>query len=139
MKHQDFVAAVKSYVGTPFAHQGRCPGKGLDCVGVLVCAAHESGLSKADFLRYSEEPDGTLLKNLEPHLKRVEDGSMLVGDTLVIRYASEPTHIMVIVGFDPKGRPRVVHSLNRDGVVSHHLDALWMRRIVAVYRFEEGD
>ncbi len=43
MKREDFVRVARSYIGTPFHHQGRLPGVGLDCAGVIVCALAECG------------------------------------------------------------------------------------------------
>ena len=42
-KRSNFVEAAKSYTGTKFIHQGRTPHVGLDCAGVVICAAQEAG------------------------------------------------------------------------------------------------
>lgn len=42
-KRTKFVEAAVSYIGTPFVHQGRIPHLGLDCAGLIICAAIEAG------------------------------------------------------------------------------------------------
>ena len=37
------VETALTYLGTPFRHQGRTPGIGLDCAGLIICSANESG------------------------------------------------------------------------------------------------
>lgn len=34
----DFLLATRALLGTSFQHQGRVPGVGLDCAGLVVCA-----------------------------------------------------------------------------------------------------
>jgi cell wall-associated NlpC family hydrolase len=41
----NMVLAARECLGTPFQHQGRVPGVGLDCVGVAIYAAREVGLN----------------------------------------------------------------------------------------------
>ena len=43
----EFIAAARSYLRTPYGHQGRMPGVLLDCVGVPICAARQVGLKPA--------------------------------------------------------------------------------------------
>lgn len=39
------VAAARACLGTPFRPQGRVPGLGLDCVGLVLVAARAAGLA----------------------------------------------------------------------------------------------
>lgn len=43
LSRPDFLASVRTYLGTPYAHQGRTPGQRLDCLGVVLCALKEQG------------------------------------------------------------------------------------------------
>ena len=38
---EDVVREAKTWLGTPFHHQGRLKGVGVDCAGVIVCVAKE--------------------------------------------------------------------------------------------------
>lgn len=56
------VQAARSFVGTPFAHQGREPGKALDCIGIALSAAKLRGFDLPDWPLYqSSSPSGTRL------------------------------------------------------------------------------
>ena len=37
------IAAARACIGTPFHHQGRRPGAGLDCIGLIVIALRAAG------------------------------------------------------------------------------------------------
>lgn len=60
------IVAARSYIGTPFVHQGRQPGLGLDCVGMVFCAFLAAGwqplwTATADAIwrpEYPDPPDG---------------------------------------------------------------------------------
>ncbi len=67
----ELLATARSYIGTRFHHQGRLKGKGIDCLGLLVCVAQELSLvardgshfSAADKIDYSHQPDTQALRN----------------------------------------------------------------------------
>ena len=52
----DFIKCALSYKGTKFIHQGRVPHVGLDCVGLLVCAAQEAGYNVTSPTTYKRTP-----------------------------------------------------------------------------------
>lgn len=55
---------AKSFVGTPFRHQGRSPQFGLDCAGVLVCALEGVGIAVNDCRIYDRVPPRDLLRSM---------------------------------------------------------------------------
>ncbi len=67
----ELIATARSYIGTRFHHQGRLKGKGIDCLGLLVCVAQElslvardgSNFSDADRIDYSHQPDTQALRH----------------------------------------------------------------------------
>ncbi len=125
----EFVAAARAYIGTPFVHQGRSR-HGLDCVGLVVCAARDAGLSLVDRMDYSPDPGSLLIKELVLQLVEVPDKQP--GDVLLMRFQGEPQHSAVLAG------DTVIHGYATVGkVVEHRLDAKWQRRIVSVYRLRE--
>jgi len=59
------VEEALSYVGTPFRHLGRKPGIGLDCAGLIICAANNVGYNIDAPTVYSRRPrPKELLNNL---------------------------------------------------------------------------
>lgn len=57
----DIVKAAKTYLGTTHIHQGRKPGVGLDCIGVIVCAGRAVGLRIEDCTTYGPRANPRLL------------------------------------------------------------------------------
>lgn len=96
-----FVETVLSYVGTPFHHQGRLPGVGLDCPGPIICAARHHGLVAPNFdvTAYSRIPDGvTLQAHCETYMDRVQLDDAQPGDVILAGFRNgPPQHLGVIV------------------------------------------
>jgi len=55
-------ATAMAYVGTPYRHQGRSPGTGLDCVGIVVCALQAMGVPVNDRRTYRNVPPRSMLR-----------------------------------------------------------------------------
>lgn len=56
---EQIAARALGFVGTPFRHQGRLPGVGLDCLGVVVFAC---GACSDDRRDYGRLPDARALR-----------------------------------------------------------------------------
>lgn len=125
------LAAARETLGTPFRHQGRLVGVGLDCAGVACYVAERLGLRYDAPLDYPREPyrgqlRGTL--DAQPCLTPTRDPQP--GDVLLMRFAREPQHVGIMTDIG------VLHSYEAIGrVVEHRLDDVWSARIVAAYRF----
>lgn len=135
----DVVRVARSYLGTPFRHQGRMPGEYLDCGGVLVCASRDLGLVEADFdvTGYARTPDGeSLIARSDEHMTRVSREAMQPGDAVVIRWGRYPQHFGIL-GDYVHGGLSIIHAYcNADGigkVIEHQFDDLMRRRFVAAY------
>src|SRR5687767_14104668 len=100
------VAAARSWIGTPFAHQGRTrgPNGGVDCVGVVIKVAQELGLSEFDTRGYTAAPDAVEMQRLlEAHLDYVPAPARLnvrPGDVLWFR-APQPQHLAIVTEVSP--------------------------------------
>ena len=65
------VRMARDYLGTPYHHQARLKGHGIDCVGLVVCVARELGVLPfdVDVTGYSRIPDGkALMHHLHAHM-----------------------------------------------------------------------
>lgn len=124
-------AAGRRYVGTPFRHQGRMPGHGLDCVGVIVCIGRELGLFQYDVSGYARQPASW--SSLGRHVEAagfVRVDVARAGDVYLMAIVDRPQHVALATD---RG---LLHAwLQARRVVEHGLDALWQSRIVATYRF----
>jgi cell wall-associated NlpC family hydrolase len=128
----EIVSTARRCLGTPFRHQGRRPGRGLDCVGVIAWTARELGLSCYDVTNYSRLPQGrALLRHLEEAgMVEVEAAKAGPGDVVAMRFQREVQHLALLTD---RG---MLHAYYGAGaVVEHRLDATWRGRIVAAFRF----
>lgn len=141
----EIVQAAREWVGTPFRHQGRLQGQGVDCIGLVAGVARSLALLPAaqiDAIEarhsgYGREPaKGMLERALDDVLVRVARADMQSGDVLLMRFVREPQHVAIL---DLEGEvPYIVHAYQ--GVqrcVHHRLDEAWARRIVRAYCFPE--
>jgi NlpC/P60 family putative phage cell wall peptidase len=126
------VQAARACIGTPFHHQGRVSGIGLDCIGLVVHALKCAGLHIEDSTDYGRQPEG---KRLEAALRahgytRVED--IQAGDILLFRIKREPQHVALAISSDT-----MVHAYAPAGrVVESGLGETWHRRLVSVFRYQ---
>lgn len=130
MLRSEISVAALALVGTPFHAQGRLPGVGLDCLGVIVCVARALGVVHQDKVAYPMRPDGTLMPELDRQFTRVHDDPQ-EGDVLLMAFAGEPHHVAIVVD---SGRIVHAYSTVRKCVVQAYTDH-WRSKVRAVYRF----
>jgi len=131
------VELAQSFIGTPFVHQGRVPGHGLDCVGILAIIGQDLGLMSYDETVYPREPDGKRLRlGLEQHYIRVLLDEVQPGDILLFWIGSNqrPQHVGI------RTQTGLVHAHSSLGrVVEHGFSPRWQRQVVAAYKFPGVD
>lgn len=135
------VETARSWIGTPFHHQARCKGAGVDCVGLVLCVAKELGYVAQDFdvLGYSRRPDGvTLMHHLHAQLDEVSQADMRPGDVVCVAFDALPQHVGV-VGDYLHGGLSIIHADSRHKrVVETRLMFGAAMRFVAAFRFGDG-
>jgi hypothetical protein len=123
---------ARETLGTPFKHQGRICGVGLDCVGVGVHIAKRAGLDYQDLPAYPRSPFRNLLTdtlNSQDCLQLTSELSE--GCFLLMKFFKEPMHLAYCAG------ENIIHSYESVGrVVEHRLDSKWKSRIVKIYRIK---
>lgn len=122
------------YLDTPFHHQGRLKGIGIDCAGLIVCIAKELDLPYADMKNYARIPDGKslreILKNNTAKEKTLNEAQP--GDILLMRFLNEPQHVALLM---PNNQ--IIHSyMAVDKVTIHNFDDKWKKRVLSVYEYK---
>lgn len=132
MTPESIMAAARECLGTPFHHQGRVLGVGMDCAGVLVHILQRHNLPYTDERGYPRFPYHGLMQRIldgQPSLKRIARSEIAMGDVLLMRYKAEPQHVAIY------GGKTIVHGSSEHGrCVEHTLDGSARLRVTAAYR-----
>ena len=113
------VDSARTWLGTPFVHQGRLKHKGVDCIGLVIGVARELAITDSDFdvTGYSRDPDGKSLIRLSlVHMSQISRESMQPGDVVVVRFGDHPQHFGV-VGNYKHGGLSIIHAAMKNGAV----------------------
>ena len=125
------IVAARHCLGTPFHHQGRLPGVGLDCIGLIVVALRATGMQVHDRSDYGRRPDGHSLVAALLKQGAVKSTVIAAGDVLLFRYDGQPQHAALATGPDT-----LIHSFAPAGaVVETAIGLYWRRRLTGIYRF----
>lgn len=133
MTREQILSAARELIGTPWAHQGRTPGVGIDCAGVVLHILKLNGITY-DVSGYPYEPNGELTLHADACLTRIPKAAFQPADVLVFRIKRLPQHVALATD---KG---ILHSFNRGAstlsrVVETGLTDQWRAHIVAAYKF----
>jgi NlpC/P60 family putative phage cell wall peptidase len=142
LTRHDVVAEARSWIGTPYRHQGRLKGVGVDCLGLIVGVARALGLADKDADGYGAIPsDNRLRAALEAEMDRVPTGSLREADVLLIAWKRWPAHLAIATETAPA--IRIVDALRTVGrCCEYRAPEEWFAaapgggpRLVGVYRF----
>ena len=126
MEHLDVVERVErlavvqealTWLGTPYLHQGRIRGAGVDCGQLLECVFEGAGVIQPT--KIEDYPhDWHLHRSEERYLETVErvahkvDRDPLPGDIILYRFDKAISHGAIVVAW-----PTLIHSYIRLGVI----------------------
>jgi NlpC/P60 family putative phage cell wall peptidase len=133
------VAIARSWIGTPYRHQGALRGVGCDCLGLIRGVWRElygaepeaPGPYGMDWAERSGEE--RLYAAAERHCGLdIGRAKMQPGDLILFRwqagYAAKHAGIL-------SGERRFIHAYEQAGVIESALVPAWEKRIAAVFRF----
>lgn len=134
---QLFIQHARSYIGTPFVHQGRTR-QGVDCVGFLIVVAREFNLIDPDYdyTNYGKFNDPKiLLRELDRFMIRKSIKERIEGDIVCFALPSFPCHVAIC-----SNQNKIIHALNtRKKVVEHTLTSSWEKKICSCYEIPGVD
>lgn len=122
------IEAARAYLGVPWVHQGRTR-KGIDCLGLPVCVAHDLGWTTLDYTAYAERKPNWphLFKLIAQCMDKINPAEMGLADVLVFQCNQMP-HVAIV---GDKGAPwSLIHSHQGAGkVVEAIYDTAWVQRV----------
>ena len=127
---QDIIDTARGYLNTPFHHQARVKGVGIDCAGLLICVARDLGLEHYDVQGYSRVPSGNdFERHLSANLDRITE--IETGCVLLMTFDVDPQHVAICTSTDT-----IIHAYyDVRKVTEHRIDAMWRSRIRGIFRF----
>lgn len=132
----EFIAEARTWLGTPFHHQGRLKGVGVDCAGLVIGVARDLGLSTWDVDGYGMVPNGRHLRQLANSvMNQIPRAELSPGDVVLMKWVSFPQHVAIITPGAGLGGLGLLHSYAKIGkCLEHGLTQDWWDRIVQAYR-----
>lgn len=129
------IICARSYIGTPFHHQGRTKFVGVDCVGLVVGVAKSLNLFDHDYLGYAKHPDGeTLTRELGKVCEELTPDEILPGDVLCFYStprSQTPQHIAIMA----EDGDSMIHAHSSSARVVETPLGRWVDRVVCCYRY----
>jgi cell wall-associated NlpC family hydrolase len=133
------VAEARSWIGTPYLHDGRLKGVGVDCAGLLAACLIDLGVPIDDRRGVGRgDVFEEMMATVRSHADLVEDldfdpARWRPGDALVFRCRTVFNHMAIY-----SGSGTMIHSYSDPSVcrvVEHPVDARWMHRLHSVWRY----
>lgn len=135
----EIVTEARRWLGTPFKHQGRVMGEGVDCGGVVVMLARRFGLDQdyTDPVGYPSQPHNDYMERLlDRYTIPVRPVERRAADILTFSFGRHLHHIGILSAPD-----RVIHAWN-DGqgcVIESRLTGSFAHGMRRVYKFRGLD
>lgn len=137
---KQIVDCSRTYLNTPFRHQGRIKGLGVDCAGFLLCVCQEmnvKGIPFEQYMNYDPYPtDDTVLRECRKNFKEIPVDTIQPGDILCMRSPTVPCHVGLVTDLRPG--LGLIHAYSEraiNKVCEHTLEITWRRRITAAFQF----
>lgn len=134
---QQIVESAREWIDTPFHHQARLKGVGVDCVGLVIGVARELALINATFdvVGYPRVPDGTsLMQIVREHMTEIPRERMQVGDVIVVSFDRDPQHLGIL-GDYRHGGFSIIHAAGLTGrVIETRLMFTEQMKFVSAFR-----
>lgn len=133
----DVVREARAWLGTPWRHQGRRKGIGVDCVGFIAEVARSVGLMDVqEAANYRRRPNGqTLRSKLDAYLIAIQPQDLRAADVVLLATHETPDHVGLIGDYPVRDEVSLIHAyLPARKVIEHRIDATWAARIVGAYR-----
>ncbi len=130
------VAKARELIGTPYQHQARLPGIGMDCAGPVIWVGQQLGFLPLDLevSDYGRQPTGQLDALLSEWLVPL-NREPVPGSIVGIRWHKATHHLGIVA--EHKGAATLIHALQMaGGVCEHSLSGKWASQITGVWKYK---
>lgn len=136
---------ARTWLETPFVHQGRSKHTGCDCLGLLIGVATELQLYSRQGMPLSACDNNTygmatesyqLYQQLSTHLYQssVPDS----GKVLLFNIAGNASHLAILAPY-AYGGLSMIHAYSvAEKVVEHRFDNKWQRRVAGIWEVKSN-
>lgn len=113
---QQIIIEARTWIGTPFHHQARARGHGVDCGQLVIGVGEALGLCETmDVRNYGRAPNPRQMRGYLEHFLAPHEGQPGDGDILwVCVRVGLPMHLLII---SDAARNRIIHAHEPDGGV----------------------
>ena len=133
MDTSKIVQEARTWIDTPFHHQGRLKGVGVDCLGLVICIFNALGAKLVDKAAYPRYPSGGLLMaGIRSQCIEIDISDAKTGDIFVSAERHQPNHVMI---YDAE-TDTVIHSYYQNEKVTEHQRELMATKIIGAFRYE---
>lgn len=132
------VTEARTWLGTPFHHQARLHGVGVDCAGLCIGVARALNLVDPawDVHGYDRNPDGaTLMAACLEQLDPIDQAAMQPGDVVMVRFDTHPQHLGIVGNYRHGGHSIIHASGNAGSVIETRLMFSTAMQYVAAFKF----
>jgi hypothetical protein len=137
---QEIINEAMEWLGTPFVHQDRTKGQGVDCVNFIAALAIATGaVPDVEFERdYRMHENGeTMVRLFRSYLNPIDWRDALPADVFVVRYNADHWHCMLVKEREEGLETNyTVIEAGRECVCMHRIDLAIKRRIHSCYRLK---
>jgi cell wall-associated NlpC family hydrolase len=140
-RRDDILRIARGYLGVRFRHQGRSRNEGVDCLGLLLAVARDTGLTLHsnspdvfDRRDYTYRPDVTYLQSM---LERLLTPATTLEPTHIalLNIEGRPQHLAMLSDYPEIGELGMIHAFApARKVVEHRFDAHWQGQLHAAYQ-----
>ena len=138
------LAEARSWVDTPYQHQGRRKSQAVDCIGLVMGVSYNVGLiGKPDlqwiaknFSAYSRTPEANLLREgFSNFMPEVLISNLLPGDVVLVSMDNAPRHCAIYTEKDT-----IIHAYAERGrCVENRFVHYWRKMSICAYRMADMD
>lgn len=117
MTRQAVIDEAMTWLGTPYHHNARIKGVGVDCAQLPAAIYHAVGLIPHLEPEYSPQwmmhrDEEKYLEWVRPYAHEITREEVKAGDLIVWKFGRTYSHSAIVID-----RPTIIHAVNRDGGV----------------------